>query len=458
MNIDINKEIIKKYDVRGPRYTSYPTVPNFKEDFTAENYKNALEGSRLSHQKDTFSLYLHIPFCKSKCFYCGCNSEVSCSEDDYDKYLSFLEKEFSLTESFLKNRNAVQIHFGGGTPNILSIEQMKRLNNSLGRSFSIEKDAETAIECDPRLLDKEYIEFLAETGFNRISIGVQDLNPEVQKSIGRVNSIEKIAEIRNYCSAAGFKSVNFDIVYGLPKQNPENFKNTLDKVIELKPERIAVYNFAYLPALLKNQEKIKETDLPGTDEKIEMLLLSINTLTEAGYEYIGMDHFALPSDELALAREKGTLRRNFQGYTVKAGSEVFAFGITGISQLEKVYSQNVKSTEEYYKSLENDKFPVFKGISLSLDDRIRREVISGIMCNDIINKNKIADIYGIDFNEYFSGEIKLLGDFRVDGMLINNPDYIKITERGKIILRNIAMTFDSYIKEDIKKNLYSRTV
>jgi oxygen-independent coproporphyrinogen-3 oxidase len=458
MKIEIDKKLIRKYDVRGPRYTSYPTVPNFSDRFCADDFLNAVGNSEYSRLNGDISVYVHIPYCRSKCFYCGCTSETLISPAKNDIYIDHLSREFSLLAPLLRGRKLVQLHLGGGTPNVLTPEQMRRLMQRLCEYFDFDDSAEIGTETDPRLLSQDYIDLLRDLGFNRISMGVQDFNPEVQKKINRFNSFADIAHLREYCKNAGFASVNFDIIYGLPGQTPDSFRKTLGQVAEIAPDRIAVYNFAYLPQLLKNQKMISPEDIPEAYQKLDMLTDSIRLLKSAGYEYIGMDHFALPGDDLTRALRNGSLRRNFQGYATKAGSEVFAFGVSAISQLENAFAQNAKNTAEYISGLDERKPPVIKGYALSRDDKIRREVISRIMCDGMIEKEDINSGFGIDFDEYFAREIELLDEFIDDGLIIKSAGSIEITESGRLVLRNIAMAFDKYIEADKGKNLYSRTV
>ncbi|NWF59672.1 MAG: oxygen-independent coproporphyrinogen III oxidase [Fischerella sp.] len=436
-------DIIKKYDVPTPRYTSYPPATELTETFTEADFRDAITTS--NQRKTPLSLYFHIPFCQSACYFCGCNVVISNNKNIVKPYLEYVGREIRNTASLLDaDRKVVQMHWGGGTPNYLSLEQVEQLWNNITRHFSIDPQAEVSIEINPRYVEKNYIFFLKEIGFNRISFGIQDFNPQVQAAVNRLQSEEMLFEIVDWIREAGFQSVNVDLIYGLPYQTHQSFKETIKKTIELDPDRIAVFNFAYVPWLKPVQKNICKDALPRPQEKLEILKMTIEELTNSKYLFIGMDHFAKPHDELAIAQRNYTLKRNFQGYTTWAQAELFGFGATSVSMLEDAYAQNHKRLSDYYQAIDAGQLPIAKGIKLNWDDTIRRDVIMRIMSHAKLHKQDIENKYHICFDEYFSKEIKALKNLEADGLVTLSNNEIGITEIGRLLVRNIAVIFDAH--------------
>ncbi|WP_026734151.1 oxygen-independent coproporphyrinogen III oxidase [Fischerella sp. PCC 9605] len=436
-------DIIKKYDIPTPRYTSYPPATELTETFTEADFRDAIATS--NQRKTPLSLYFHIPFCQSACYFCGCNVVISNNKNIVKPYLEYVGREIRNTASLLDaDRKVVQMHWGGGTPNYLSLERVEQLWNNITRHFSIDPQAEVSIEINPRYVEKNYIFFLKEIGFNRISFGIQDFNPQVQAAVNRVQSEEMLFEIVDWIREAGFQSVNVDLIYGLPYQTHQSFKETIKKTIELDPDRIAVFNFAYVPWLKPVQKNICKDALPRPQEKLEILKMTIEELTNSKYLFIGMDHFAKPHDELAIAQRNYTLKRNFQGYTTWAQAELFGFDATSVSMLEDAYAQNHKRLSDYYQAIDAGQLPIAKGIKLNWDDTIRRDVIMRIMSHAKLHKQDIENKYHICFDEYFSKEIKALKNLEADGLVTLSNNEIGITEIGRLLVRNIAVIFDAH--------------
>ncbi|MCX7595239.1 MAG: oxygen-independent coproporphyrinogen III oxidase [Fischerella sp.] len=436
-------DTIKKYDVPTPRYTSYPPATELTETFTEADFRDAIATS--NQRKTPLSLYFHIPFCQSACYFCGCNVVISNNKNIVKPYLEYVGREIRNTASLIDaEREVVQMHWGGGTPNYLSLDQVEQLWNNINRHFRIDTQAEVSIEINPRYVDKNYIFFLKEIGFNRISFGIQDFNPQVQAAVNRVQPEEMLFEVIGWIREAGFQSVNVDLIYGLPYQTQQSFYQTIKKTIELDPDRIAVFNFAYVPWLKPVQKNICKDALPQPQEKLEILKMTIEELTNSKYLFVGMDHFAKPDDELAIAQRNYTLKRNFQGYTTWAQAELFGFGATSVSMLEDAYAQNHKRLSDYYQAIDAGQLPIAKGIKLSWDDMIRRDVIMRIMSHTKLNKQDIENKYHICFDEYFSKEIKALKNLEADGLVTLSNHEIGITEIGRLLVRNIAVIFDPH--------------
>ena len=449
--------LIKKYNVAGPRYTSYPTALLLGTVSSVSDVHAAIEKA-VTPDKE-ISIYIHLPFCRSLCWYCGCNKVISRKSSDADTYLDYLEKDFALAASQLPPRHRVtQLHLGGGTPTFLSPEQLMRLNLKLQEYFNIDPNAECSVEMDPRYMTNSQVQVLRGIGFNRASIGVQDLNPEVQQAIHRIQPFEQNRDVTRWLRKAGFKSVNMDLIYGLPMQTPDRFANTIEQILTLRPERLAIYNYAHMPNLFPAQKLIPDDTLPKPDEKLQMLQFAIERLTKAGYVYIGMDHFALPTDELARARLDGTLQRNFQGYSTRAGTDTWAFGVSAISQIGPVMTQRHKNLEAYYESLDRNELPVTKMYTLTKDDVIRRDVIMQLMCGQKLLWSDIDKLYSIDSRTYFAPELDKLHEFTSDGLLSRDAKGIMVTEAGRLFVRNIAMVFDAYLPENIQQRSYSKTI
>lgn len=460
MDLQIDVELLKKYDKPAPRYTSYPPAPFFSTSFSIEQYYCEIEENNALRADEDLSIYFHIPFCDTLCYFCGCNMIVSRDQERMRVYLDYVKKEVGIVKSMLgHNRRVVQMHWGGGSPSNLSPDNIKYLGDFTRDSFNFVSEAEIGIEVDPRNLTYEHMKAISDVGFNRISIGVQDFNETIQKLVNRVQSEVITKQVIDWSRDFGFKSINIDLIYGLPLQTADEFENTLDKIIELSPDRIAVFNFAYVPWIKPHQKLIKKELLPAPEEKIKILSATIRKLIDAGYVYIGMDHFSKPDDELAIAQRGKTLYRNFQGYSTHANADLYAFGITAISQLENVYAQNQKRIKDYYECLDNNKIPLYAGYKLTEDDIIRREVIMKLMCEMQIDISYIEKKFNIIFKEYFADSIAKLDPLIGDGLLNIREEKIIVSFMGRLLIRNIAMCFDAHT-ERLKSNklLFSRSV
>jgi oxygen-independent coproporphyrinogen-3 oxidase len=457
-NVDI--ELLKKYDRPGPRYTSYPPAPAFSKDFGPDDYKDAIIENNRENPTNVLSLYFHIPFCDTLCYFCGCNMLVTHNRATIRKYLDYLKREVEMVCEFLSSgRKVTQLHWGGGTPSYLNPDEIKELGDFINERFEFVDDPEVGVEIDPRGLTYEHMKAFREVGFNRISMGVQDFDPRVQKAVNRIQPEEITRQAIDWARELGFKSINLDLIYGLPFQTVESFGKTLDKVIELSPERLAVFNFAYVPWLKPHQRVIKKEDLPTPDVKLKILKMTIEKLTEAGYIYIGMDHFAKPDDELAIAQREKTLYRNFQGYSTRAGADLYAFGMSAISQFQNIYAQNYKELKDYYSRIDEGKFPTAVGYRMSQDDIIRKHVIMRLMCDMELTKSEVEEKFNIKFDDYFADSIQKLNEFVEDGLVELSGDKIKVSLMGRLVIRNIAMCFDAYIDKMMKeKPIFSRTV
>lgn len=451
----VEHKLIKKYNVQGPRYTSYPTAVQFQEAgniFKLQDYLMLRNNSPRS-----ISLYFHIPFCFSLCWYCGCTKVITKDTDRGNAYLDYLEKEMSQISQMLHPQSkVVQVHFGGGTPTFLKPDQLRRLGNAIRSQFNLNGKMEFSVEVDPRRCSEQHAEVLAEIGCNRTSLGVQDTNEEVQKAIHRIQPLEQTERVTKWLRAAGITSVNFDLIYGLPKQTLRTFQQTMDDVLTLAPDRLAVYSYAHIPTMMPAQKLLNEEEMPSTDEKLGMLKSSIEYLTENDYRFIGMDHFSRKDEELSIAERNGTLQRNFQGYSTRAGADLYAFGMSGISNVGSWYWQNTKDLASYYQKVGEGESPVLKTLSLNKDDRIRKEVIMSIMCRMGIDFDGLSSHWNINFKDYFGSELTLLNEFEKDGLVVLYADHLRITERGRFFLRNIAMCFDNYLNKS--KATYSKAI
>ncbi len=453
-------ELLRKYDRPGPRYTSYPTAPVWSNEVGTDSYIQALQNAS-EKEDEPFAVYCHIPFCECRCFYCGCNTVITKNSDKVLLYIDTLKKEIENTAKYLKNRkNVNQLHFGGGTPTYLTIDQFNDILDTLDKYFIFSKDCEKSIEIDPRVTTNEQIEALVNRGFNRISMGVQDFDNDVQIAIGRIQSFDLVKEKVDFCKSLNFEGVNIDLIYGLPKQSIESFKETLTKAISLRPDRVALYSFAYLPSVKANQMKIVESELPVTEDKYKLFALAIEMFTEAGYLQIGMDHFALPNDELSIAQNDGRLHRNFMGYTVQASPEMIGLGMSSIGYIDNSFFQSYPMLSKYNEAIEKSEFAVFKGMKLSQDDLTRQYVINSLMCNFQLSFNEFHQKFKIQYHDYFHKEHKELSEFFVDNFLEAPNGGLKITSVGRTFIRNIAMVFDAYINKDTKgkKPTFSRTI
>jgi oxygen-independent coproporphyrinogen-3 oxidase len=452
-------DLIRRYDGRGPRYTSYPTALQFSEALTLQGYLDNARASNLSGVP--LSLYVHIPFCHTLCYYCGCNKIVTRNQDRVRSYLDNLYREIDMqAELFDRSRVVEQLHFGGGTPTYLDETQLRALLKKIGESFTLDESdsRQFSIEVDPRTVDADGIRLLTELGFNRLSLGIQDFDPVVQEAVNRKQTITEVIALVNAARDSGFKSISFDLIYGLPHQTVSSFDKTLDTVIEMRPDRFAVYNYAHLPQRFKGQRMINAADIPAPETKLEILEKTIERLTNAGYIYIGMDHFALPDDELVAARRDGTLQRNFQGYSTHRHCDLVGLGVSSISNIGNVFSQSSVTTMEYEAIIENGKLPVRKGIAVDDDDLIRADVIQSLMCYDELVFDVFSSKHEIDFQEYFADEISRLKPLVEDDLIDLGSTGIRIKPKGRLLLRNIAMTFDRYLNDSQNDNRFSRAI
>ncbi|WP_341529657.1 oxygen-independent coproporphyrinogen III oxidase [Nostoc sp. UHCC 0302] len=453
--VKFDLDLIKKYDTRAPRYTSYPPATELSETFTQTDFKVAIAAS--NQRKSPLSLYFHIPFCQSACYFCGCNTVISNNKKIAEPYLKHLVQDIKNTTALIDpDRKVLQIHWGGGTPNYLERDQVEFLWKNINRYFNIDPQAEISIEINPRYVDRNYILFLRQIGFNRISFGIQDFNRKVQVAVNRVQPQEMLFDVMTWIKEAKFESVNVDLIYGLPYQTRETFRETLKKTIELDPGRIVVFNFAYVPWLKPVQKNIAQETLPLPQEKLEIMKMTIEELTSNQYLFIGMDHFAKTNDELAIAQRNGTLKRNFQGYTTHAETELFGFGVTSISMLEDAYAQNHKQLKDYYQTIAAGVLPTSKGIKLSQNDIIRRDVIMSIMSHFQLYKPDIEKKYHISFDEYFAEELKALQPLEVDGLVSLSTNHIQVTDIGRLLVRNIAVIFDTHTRT--RETKFSRAI
>jgi oxygen-independent coproporphyrinogen-3 oxidase len=454
----VNLDLIQKYNVPGPRYTSYPPATQFTDQVTWPEV--AAKIGRAQSANQGLSLYFHIPFCESLCWYCGCTTVITTKREKSTLYLQYLEKEMAqMTERINSKRQAVQLHWGGGTPTFLSPAEIRQLGESIHKYFHFAPDIEAGVEIDPRRLTRDHMAALREVGFNRASIGVQDFDPAVQKTVHRIQPREQTEKAIEWARAAGFKSINVDLIYGLPCQTVETFDSTLEEVIKLEPDRLAVFSYAHVP-WMKPAQKILEQEaaLPSAETKLRILKLVIEKLTQDDrYTYIGMDHFARPSDELAVAQRQKTLQRNFQGYSTKGGADIYAFGMSAISQADGVYWQNLKDLAEYYDALDTGWEPFAKGYILSADDKIRRHTIMRLMCDMSLDYAALSRDLGIDFASYFAAELDSMTDLEKDGLLARDANGLVVNDEGRLFIRNVAMRFDRYLAA-AKERRFSKTI
>jgi oxygen-independent coproporphyrinogen-3 oxidase len=451
--------LIRKYDGLGPRYTSYPTADRFTEAFTARHLADALLDRFAEPAPQPLSLYVHVPFCNTICYYCACNKVITNNHGRSAKYIDYVGREVSMVSGLVDASSPVrQLHWGGGTPTFLSAEEMTRLMRTLRDNFAFEDGAECSIEIDPRKVDSTTIALLAELGFNRMSLGVQDFDPEVQKAVNRIQSEAETRAVIDAARANGFGSLNVDLIYGLPRQTVDGFAVTLEKVIASEPDRIALYSYAHVPHLFKPQRRISETELPPAEQKLAILALAIDKLTAGGYDYIGMDHFAKRDDELAIAQRAGKLHRNFQGYSTHADCDLLSFGISAIGKLGRTYNQNVRTLDEYYGRLDEGVLPCFRGWQLDADDLLRRDVIQALMCQFTVDVNAIQSKHDISFGDYFSVELDALDTMAADGLVEVAPDRITVTSRGRLLVRTVAMVFDRHLRTKSAPARYSRVI
>lgn len=460
-SLRFDPDLIRRHDCHGPRYTSYPTAVQFHSGFDADAYRAEARKANESGAAEPLSLYVHIPFCASPCFYCACNRIITRSAEKARTYLDHLYREVELQAALFSRERAVgQLHFGGGTPTFLRIDELAELLAHLGKHFRLtdRPEREYSIEIDPRTVQPESVRALAALGFNRMSLGVQDFDPAVQEAINRVQSARETLQLIDVARSAGFGSVSVDLIYGLPRQTPVSFERTLETVLEARPDRLAVYAYAHMPQVFKAQRRLRAQELPSSAARLELLRLTIETLTAAGYVYVGMDHFALPGDELVRAREQRTLHRNFQGYSTHANCDLVGLGVSAIGRIGRAYAQNFKTLPEYYAAIASGRLAVQRGVALTPDDRLRRAVIQELMCNDLVDFRELGAQYEIDFDRYFSPELERLRTFEADRLVQLEPGRIVVTGTGRLLLRNIAMVFDAYLAQQAPNPVYSQAI
>ena len=450
----LTSKLLNKYNINGPRYTSYPTALEFNSGFANSEFELAVSEST---SKD-LSLYVHVPFCHSLCYYCGCNKIVTRHKHKADIYLDYLEREIISRAQLFNQHKVQQLHLGGGTPSFLSAEQFTRLISNLKRHFAFKDKVEMSIEIDPREIELDLLDHLKALGFNRLSFGVQDTNLTVQEAINRVQDTEFVHQLIERGRELEFDSVNIDLIYGLPHQTEALFANTLDKVLELNPDRISLFSYAHLPSRFAAQRKIKDEWLPQTNDKLKLMLNAIETLTSNGYVSIGMDHFAKPDDELAVAQKAGELHRNFQGYTTQGECDLLGLGVSSISSVGMSFSQNFKELKDYYAAIDNHAQAVEKGLELKRDDVIRGTVIKQLMCNFNLDKQKVGKELGIEFDQYFAEDLAKLSVFVEDGLIDMDEQHIFIKPHARLLIRNIAMSFDAYMAKQLNKQRFSRVI
>ena len=454
-------DLLRRYDRPGPRYTSYPTAPQFSADFGVDALHRAIQDSNGDPIPRRLSIYVHVPFCLSPCFYCGCNRIITRDKTRADTYLSHLYREIAMIAPlFDRDRYVIQLHFGGGTPDFLTPTQLRCTVDMLKRQFKFSDaaDRDISIELDPRTVSPQEIGELALAGFNRASLGVQDFDPAVQEAVNRIQGVEQTRAVVDACRTHGFRSINIDLIYGLPKQSLTGFARTLQTVIAMRPDRFAVYSYAHLPEMFKAQGRLDAAALPDAETKLALLQLAIKTLTAAGYVYIGMDHFALPDDELAQAQQRGGLHRNFMGYTTHADSDLIGLGVSSISHVGGSYSQNPRDLPSWQSALDAGRLPVFRGMVLSEDDQLRADLIQQLMCQGEIPISALERRYGIRFQEYFADALEQLRPLQSDGLVIVGPKRIEVTARGRLLMRNITMCFDRYLQPSSPASRFSKTI
>jgi oxygen-independent coproporphyrinogen-3 oxidase len=457
----LNPELLQRYDVAGPRYTSYPTADRFVEAFGEADYVQALHHRRegLAAKAHPLSLYVHIPFCESLCYYCACNKIITKHHERGAEYLRYLEREVDLNIAHLGLGQVVsQLHLGGGSPTFLSDEELTQLMTMLRRNFHFAPGGEYSLEIDPRTVTRERLAHLAELGFNRLSFGVQDFEPAVQKAVHRIQPAEQVFDLVAASRDQGFESVNVDLIYGLPMQTPETFERTLAQITQLRPDRIALYGYAHLPERFKPQRRIHTQDLPPAASKLVMLSSAMRVLMAAGYVYVGMDHFALPTDALAVAKRQGRLHRNFQGYSTQPDCDLIALGVSSIGRVGPTFSQNVKTLDEYYDLLNQGHLPVVRGMALSRDDLVRRSVIMALMCQGSVLFESVELAHLVSFKSYFANELQTLASMQEQGLLTLDESGIQVTELGWFFVRGVAMVFDKYLQADMNRARFSKII
>jgi oxygen-independent coproporphyrinogen III oxidase len=455
--LQVDLDLIKKYNVAGPRYTSYPPATHFTDHVSFDDIRRRIRAN--NEESRNLSLYFHLPFCRTLCWYCGCTTVITTHQNQSTTYLGYLKKEMELMGELMNpRRQAVQLHFGGGTPTFLTPDDLRLLGKMIHERFVVAPDVEAGVEIDPRRLTKDHVTALREIGFNRASIGVQDHNPEVQRAIHRIQPLEQTKQAVDWVREAGFQSVNMDLIYGLPHQTAASFEKTIDEVLRLKPDRFAVFSYAHVPWIKPAQRIFDDSALPSAEVKLELLKLTIEKLTAEGFVYIGMDHFARPDDELTLAQKHKTLQRNFQGYSTHGEADIYSFGMSSISQADGIYWQNIKDLAAYYESLDRSALPFAKGYVLTGADKIRRQTIMRLMCDLSLDYAAMSLLIGHDFKTYFAPELASLGDLEADGLIVCGGEGLTVTDTGRLLIRNIAMRFDAYQAARAAERAYSQTI
>ena len=454
LQIDWDQALIEKYNYAGPRYTSYPTALEFSEQYAEPDFLRAVA----RYPERPLSLYVHIPFCHRLCYFCGCNKIVTRQRHKADRYLDVLEQEIIQRAPLFRQRQVRQLHWGGGTPTFLDKAQISRLVAVLKQHFTVADDAEMSIEVDPREIELDVIDHLRALGFNRLSMGVQDFNKAVQQRVNRVQDEAVIFGLMARAREQGFSSTSIDLIYGLPLQTPDSFALTLERVLALNPDRLSVFNYAHLPALFAAQRKIKDDELPSAQRKLDILQQTIATLTQQGYQFIGMDHFAKPQDELAIAQREGELHRNFQGYTTQGDSDLLGLGVSAISMIGDSYAQNQKVLNSWYSSVEQQGNGLWRGVALTDDDCLRREVIKTLICNFSLDFAAVETQWGIRFADYFAEDLALLKPLVADGLVVQAATGLQVTGVGRLLIRNICMCFDRYLRQRARQQQFSRVI
>ncbi|NIP17598.1 MAG: oxygen-independent coproporphyrinogen III oxidase [Xanthomonadales bacterium] len=459
--VHFDQELIKRYDVAGPRYTSYPTAVQFHEGFDAVAYEMFTAASNSELIPKPLSLYVHLPFCHSLCYYCGCTKKITRHPEHGEAYLKHLLHEVEMQGTlFDRDRQVQQLHFGGGTPTFFDDEQITSLMDCMRDHFSLSESGERefSIELDPRTVDPDRMDRLWELGFNRISLGVQDFEPSVQQAVNRIQSVEETLGLMKHAAKVGFESISVDLIYGLPLQTVETFGRTLDTMIEARPDRLAVYNYAHLPQLFRSQRMIREADIPSPETKLELMELTIGKLCDAGYVYIGMDHFALPEDELTLAQRNGKLQRNFQGYSTHRECDLIGLGVSSIGKIGDCYAQNLKTIPTWQAAVGAGELPIWRGLTLGTEDRMRRSIIESIMCHGVLCYPDYEARFGIEFEDHFMPELESLQQLEKDGLIEVDAAGFNVTPSGRLLLRNIAMVFDEYLNRAAQPQRFSRVI
>lgn len=456
-SVRVDLDLVRKYGVAGPRYTSYPPATHFTDTVGEAQLLPLIELNNATTRP--LSLYFHLPFCQTLCWFCGCTTVITTRQDQSAPYLDHLDREMDWMRQHLNPaREVTQVHLGGGTPTFMTPDELRRLGESIRRRFRFASEVEGGVEVDPRRLTRDHIQALAEAGFNRGSLGVQDHNPEVQAAVHRIQPREQTQAAIDWMREAGFRSINIDLIYGLPLQTRDAFERTLDEVLAMHPDRFAVFSYAHVPWMKPAQKIFTEQRLPAPETKLQLLKLTIEKLTGAGYAYIGMDHFARADDELTVAQREGTLRRNFQGYSTRGEADIYSFGMSSISQTPDAYWQNRKELPDYYAAVQAGRWPVARGYLMTSEDKLRRETIMRLMCDLGFDFARMSELLGVDFSKHFAAELKSLDDLEADGLVETTPAGLRVTPVGRLLIRNIAMRFDPHLKAPAGANRYSRTI